>query len=99
MGTNEAVHSETSALKFSHSKRNRQSIGTRLAGNLAKNQIITRKIGPSSAGRADLPGDDLILCQITSQARSDGLSVPLTVTEFQRGRLAVDSFVRPHRLF
>ena len=48
---------------------------------------------------ADLKGDDLILCQITSQARSDGYSVPLLVADFERGRLAVDSFVRPNRLF
>ncbi|SRR6266404_2973208 len=48
---------------------------------------------------ADLSGDDLILCQITSQASSDNYSVPLTSTDFQRGRLAVDSFVRPNRLF
>ena len=48
---------------------------------------------------ADLAGDDLILCQITSQPRSDGYSVPLTLADFERGRLAVDSFIRPHRLF
>jgi mRNA interferase MazF len=43
---------------------------------------------------ANLTGDDLILCQITSQSRSDGYSVPLAVTDFERGRLAVDSFRR-----
>jgi len=48
---------------------------------------------------ADLTGDDLILCQITSQARSDSYSVPLTATDFERGRLTVDSFIRPNRLF
>ena len=48
---------------------------------------------------ADLAGDDLILCQITSQARSDGCSVPLVLADFDRGRLAVDSFIRPTRLF
>jgi mRNA interferase MazF len=48
---------------------------------------------------ADLIGDDLILCQITSQSRSDGYSVPLAVADFERGRLAVDSFIRPNRLF
>ena len=48
---------------------------------------------------ADLPGDDLILCQITSQSRNDGQSVPLPVADFERGRLALDSFIRPHRLF
>jgi mRNA interferase MazF len=48
---------------------------------------------------ADLKGDDLILCQITSQARSDGYSVPFTAADFERGRLARDSFIRPNRLF
>ena len=48
---------------------------------------------------ADLAGDDLILCQITSQARSDGCSVPLGATDFNRGQLAVESFIRPNRLF
>jgi mRNA interferase MazF len=48
---------------------------------------------------ADLTGDDLILCQITSQARADGYSVPLLATDFERGRLTVDSFIRPNRLF
>ena len=48
---------------------------------------------------ADLKGDDLILCQITSQARSDGYSVPLTAADFERGRLVRNSFIRPNRLF
>jgi mRNA interferase MazF len=48
---------------------------------------------------ADLSGTDLILCQITSQARSDGYSVALAAADFERGRLAVDSFIRPNRLF
>ena len=48
---------------------------------------------------ADLAGDDLILCQITSQGPSDGYSVPLTAADFERGRLALDSYIRPNRLF
>jgi len=48
---------------------------------------------------ADLPGDDLILCQITSQVRPDGFSVPLTAADMDRGQLAVASFVRASRLF
>lgn len=48
---------------------------------------------------ADLTGDDLVLCQITSQAHSDGYSVPLLATDFAHGRLTVDSFIRPNRLF
>ena len=41
----------------------------------------------------------LVLCQITRQARSDGYAVPLVLTDFERGRLAVDSFIRANRLF
>nr|WP_295930926.1 type II toxin-antitoxin system PemK/MazF family toxin [uncultured Dyadobacter sp.] len=48
---------------------------------------------------ADLPGDDLILCQITSQNSRDMHAVPLSVTDFLNGSLPVDSFIRPTRLF
>ena len=48
---------------------------------------------------ADLSGDDLILCQITTQSRRDGYSVALTSGDFESGRLSVDSFIRPNRLF
>lgn len=47
----------------------------------------------------DLPGDDLILCQITSRARSDGSSIQLDAADFERGQLAHSSYVRPQRLF
>lgn len=47
----------------------------------------------------DLPGDDLILCQITSRARFDGFSIPLDSGDFERGQLNQPSFIRPHRLF
>ena len=48
---------------------------------------------------AVLPGGDLILCQITSQPRHDGFSIPLLLADFERGRLVKDSFIRPQRLF
>ena len=48
---------------------------------------------------ADLVGDDLVLCQITRNERADGLSVPLILSDFERGRLTVDSFIRANRLF
>src|SRR6266436_9838 len=48
---------------------------------------------------ANLPGDDLILCQITSQSRNDGFSISLLIADFERGRLVKDSFIRPNRLF
>ena len=49
---------------------------------------------------ADLTGDDLILCQITSQSRRhDGYSIPLTGMDFEHGHLNLDSFIRVNRLF
>jgi hypothetical protein len=48
---------------------------------------------------ADLASRDLILCQITSQAHRDSYSIPLDLTDFQVGRLAVPSYFRPNRLF
>ncbi|MDQ2921886.1 MAG: type II toxin-antitoxin system PemK/MazF family toxin [Acidobacteriota bacterium] len=49
---------------------------------------------------ADLTGDDLILCQITSQSRrDDSYSIPLASADFERGRLNVDSIIRTNRLF
>lgn len=48
---------------------------------------------------ADLPGDDLLLCQITSQSSRDVHAVPLLVSDFLNGSLPVDSFIRPTRLF
>ena len=47
----------------------------------------------------DLPGDDLILCQITTRARSDESSVALDAADFERGKLNQPSFIRPQRLF
>ncbi|MCL2093382.1 MAG: type II toxin-antitoxin system PemK/MazF family toxin [Treponema sp.] len=48
---------------------------------------------------ADLPGDDIIVCQITSQASSDSFSMPLRAGDFSSGSLPVDSFIRPNKIF
>lgn len=48
---------------------------------------------------AELTGDDLILCQITSQAKSDNYAVAITNTDFTSGSLNKNSNVRPNRLF
>ena len=48
---------------------------------------------------ADLTGDDVVLCQITTQTRRDPYSVPLLEGDFERGRLTIDSFIRTNRLF
>ncbi len=48
---------------------------------------------------ANLTGDDLILCQITSQARADSYAVAITNADFSNGGLNQDSNIRPNRLF
>lgn len=48
---------------------------------------------------AVLPGDDLILCQITSQARHDSFSVTVDAEDFAEGGLSQTSRIRPNRVF
>lgn len=48
---------------------------------------------------ADLPGADLILCQITSRAHWDSFAVPLDKTDYERGEIGHPCFIRPQRLF
>ena len=46
-----------------------------------------------------LSGDDIILCQITSQAIKDKYSVSLKKIDFVSGGLSVNSNIRPNRIF
>ena len=46
-----------------------------------------------------LEGDDLILCQITSQSIRDNYSIPLVEQDFKTGSLKQPSNVRPNRIF
>jgi mRNA interferase MazF len=48
---------------------------------------------------AALPGDEAILCQITSQSVCDESAVALGEADFQTGGLKKPSNVRPNRLF
>ena len=48
---------------------------------------------------ADLKGDDVILCQITSQFNNDKYSVLLKDIDLKSGALAKESYIRPNRLF
>ncbi|MGC2625850.1 MAG: type II toxin-antitoxin system PemK/MazF family toxin [Candidatus Udaeobacter sp.] len=47
----------------------------------------------------DLPGADLILCQITSRGHWDSFAVPLDSGDCERGQLDQPCFIRPQRLF
>jgi mRNA interferase MazF len=48
---------------------------------------------------ADLPGADLILCQITGRAHWDSFAVPLDTSDCERGQIDQPCFIRPQRLF
>lgn len=45
---------------------------------------------------ATLSGDDVILCQITSEARVDEYSIILAKGDFEQGSLHVTSTIRPN---
>jgi len=48
---------------------------------------------------AELQGDDLVLCQITSQAIRDSYALSLESSDFASGSLNQPSNIRPNRLF
>ena len=48
---------------------------------------------------AILDGDDVLLCQITSRQREDKYAVNLNDSDFKQGKLNLDSYIRPNRIF
>ncbi|MBA7529624.1 hypothetical protein ES705_21822 [subsurface metagenome] len=48
---------------------------------------------------AELEGDDLILCQITSQGVRDRYAVSIEKDDFETGTIRQKSNVRPNRIF
>jgi len=48
---------------------------------------------------ADLSGDDVIVCQITSKSKYDTLALSLGTQDFVSGGLPVESFIRPNKIF
>ncbi|MFD1256410.1 type II toxin-antitoxin system PemK/MazF family toxin [Mucilaginibacter terrae] len=47
---------------------------------------------------ADLPGNDIVLCQITSQQSNDASAIYITSTDFKNDALPVSSYIRPTRI-
>jgi len=47
----------------------------------------------------NLRGDDIIICQITSQPKDDIFAQALRTEDFVSGSLPVDSFILPLRIF
>jgi len=48
---------------------------------------------------ANLVGDDILLCQITSRCPDEKYAISLKITDFVSGALPVNSYIRPVRIF
>ena len=48
---------------------------------------------------ATLEGDDILLCQISSKQRYDKYVIDLKDLDFKLGKLNLDSYIRPNRIF
>ena len=48
---------------------------------------------------AELKGNDVILCQITSQWVRDEYAIPIDESDFTKGTLKQKSHIRPNRIF
>ena len=46
-----------------------------------------------------LEGNDVILCQITSKQKYDKHIIDLKDSDFKQGKLNLDSYIRPNRIF
>lgn len=48
---------------------------------------------------ANLDNDDIILCQITSRAKTDKYALKIEPNDFIDGKLSTESVVRPNKIF
>lgn len=48
---------------------------------------------------ADWGGEDVMLCQITSKMKRDGIGISLDARDFESGKLPVPSNIRPNKIF
>lgn len=60
--------------------------------------LTTTKKRPAFVA-TNLDGDDIILCQITSNARFDKYSIQLNTEHFDIGCLETNSIIRPNKIF
>ena len=48
---------------------------------------------------ADLTGNDIILCQITSTASKDDYAIQIKNEDYVEGKLRIQSLIRPNKIF
>jgi mRNA interferase MazF len=74
------------------------AVGQAVSSAFPFSDLSTRKLRPAIiVAVGDF--DDIILCQITSKAYSSSKPIKLTTSDFMEGKLPLDSYVRPDKLF
>ena len=73
------------------------SIGQIVLASFLFSDLIGKKLRPCYiVGISEF--DDIILCQITSQPYQSKRAVSLLVTDFKKGTIVSDSYIRPDKL-
>ena len=73
------------------------SIGQVVLANFPFSDLTTNKLRPCLIiGVAEF--DDVVLCQITSQAYQDSRAISLLRSDFTQGAIVTDSFIRPDKI-
>lgn len=73
------------------------SVGQVVLAAFPFSDLTNTKIRPCLViGIADY--DDVVLCQITSKRYNSNLAVPLAVSDFQQGSIAISSYIWPDKL-
>jgi mRNA interferase MazF len=83
--------------------RGRQGLGKFIKGDIVVipfpfSDLSGNKRRPACVIK-DLPGNDVILCQITSSAKSDASAIPITIADFASGFLKDISYIRTSKIF
>jgi mRNA interferase MazF len=74
------------------------AVGQVVSSTFPFSDLTTKKLRPSLIVAIGDFGD-IILCQITSKAYSSSSPIKLVASDFMKGGLPVDSYVRPDKLF
>ena len=74
------------------------TIGQVVSSAFPFSDLKTKKYRPALIV-AILDFDDLVLCQITSNPYSSSMAIKLSESDFVDGRLPVNSYIRPDKLF
>lgn len=74
------------------------AVGQVVSSAFPFSDLTTKKLRPAIiVAIADF--DDIILCQITSKTYSSSKPVTLAISDFVQGKLPLDSYVRPDKIF